>query len=117
MKSGENMNNQGKNKAAGCPVSRRCGGCIYSGIPYEEQLQKKQEELQALLGSYGEAAPILPMKDPLYYRNKVHHAFARDRQGNILSGSYENGSHRVVNTDHCVGDTAPMLAYRCWLHL
>ena len=86
----------------GCPVSRRCGGCIYAGVPYEEQLKKKQAALQALLGSFCEVQPILSMEEPLYYRNKVHHVFTRDRQGNILSGSYESGSHRVVPVENCL---------------
>ena len=86
----------------GCPVSRRCGGCIYAGVPYEEQLKKKQAALQELLGSFCEVQPILSMEEPLYYRNKVHHVFTRDRQGNILSGSYESGSHRVVPVENCL---------------
>ena len=101
MRIGESMNKNHKN-IPGCPVSRRCGGCIYSGVPYEEQLKKKQEALQALLGSFCEVRPILPMESPLYYRNKVHHVFSRDRQGNILSGSYEAGSHRVVPVENCL---------------
>ena len=42
------------------------------------------------------------MENPKYYRNKVHHAFARDKKGNILSGCYEEHSHRVVNIDECM---------------
>ena len=95
------MNHHQKN-IPGCPVSRRCGGCIYAGVPYEEQLKKKQDALQKLLGSFCEVQPILPMEDPLYYRNKVHHVFSRDRQGNILSGSYESGSHHVVPVENCL---------------
>ena len=93
---------QNKNEMSDCPVSRRCGGCIYSGIPYLDQLKKKQEMLQGLLGGFGEVLPILPMEDPFYYRNKVHHVFFRDKQGNILSGSYEAGTHRAVPVDNCL---------------
>lgn len=94
--------NQNHKKISACPVSGRCGGCIYSGLPYPDQLEKKQEALQTLLGGFGTVQPILPMEDPLYYRNKVHHVFTRDRQGNILSGSYEAGSHRVVPVENCL---------------
>ncbi len=96
------MNQKNTTRLPGCPVSGRCGGCIYSGTLYQEQLQKKQEVLTGLLGSFGEVLPILPMEEPLYYRNKVHHVFTRDRHGNILSGCYEKGSHRVVPVENCL---------------
>ena len=33
----------------GCPFQDRCGGCEYQGIPYEEQLRRKEEGLKELL--------------------------------------------------------------------
>ena len=85
-----------------CPYAKRCGGCDYQGIPYEKQLAMKQEEMQKLLGGFGKVNPIIGMKDHLYYRNKVHAVFDRDRKGNIISGVYEKNSHRVVNVDSCL---------------
>ncbi len=41
------------------------------------------------------------MENPYYYRNKVHHAFTRDRSGNIISGPYEANSHWVLNCENC----------------
>ena len=41
------------------------------------------------------------MKEPFYYRNKVHAVFDRDRRGNIISGTYEANSHRVVPIEEC----------------
>lgn len=85
-----------------CPYAKRCGGCDYQGISYEKQLAMKQEEMQKLLGGFGKVNPIIEMKDHLYYRNKVHAVFDRDRKGNIISGVYEKNSHRVVNVDSCM---------------
>lgn len=85
-----------------CPYAKRCGGCDYQGISYKKQLAMKQEEVQKLLGRFGKVSPIIGMKDPLYYRNKVHAVFDRDRKGNIISGVYEKNSHRVVNVDSCM---------------
>ena len=31
----------GKNNMDVCPISENCGGCIYQGVPYEEQLAEK----------------------------------------------------------------------------
>lgn len=85
-----------------CEITAKCGGCAYQGIPYEEQLKLKQDRCEKLLGSFAPVLPIHGMADPLFYRNKVHHAFYRDRKGNIISGSYEAGSHRVVSVSECM---------------
>lgn len=89
-------------KKAGCPYAKLCGGCQYSSMPYEEQLKNKQKQASKLFKEFGKVLPILGMKDPLYYRNKVHHVFDRDRKGNIISGCYEANSHRVVAIGNCM---------------
>ena len=42
------------------------------------------------------------MKEPYHYRNKVHHAFSRDKKGNIISGQYKESSHTIVDIDRCL---------------
>ena len=42
------------------------------------------------------------MENPYYYRNKVHAVFDRDRKGNIVSGTYEAKTHRVVPVENCL---------------
>ena len=83
-----------------CPVFNKCGSCSYIGTPYEKQLNKKQEDLEKMLGEFLPVPPIIGMKDPLHYRNKVHHVFANTKKG-IISGSYMAGSHYVINIEHC----------------
>ncbi len=85
-----------------CPYAKKCGGCDYQGIPYEKQLSMKQKEMEKLLGGFAKVYPIIGMKEPMHYRNKVHAVFDRDRKGNIISGVYEKNSHRVVNVDSCM---------------
>ena len=51
---------------------------------------------------FGKVNPIIGMKEPFYYRNKVHAVFDRDRRGNIISGTYEANSHRVVPIEECL---------------
>ena len=85
-----------------CPYEKKCGGCQYIDLPYEEQLKKKQKETNKLLSSFGKVKPIIGMKDPWHYRNKVHAAFGRDRKGNVISGIYEEKSHRIVSVDDCM---------------
>ena len=85
-----------------CTISKKCGGCQFQGIPYKEQLKKKQKKEQSLLGAYGKVCSIIGMENPYYYRNKVHAVFDRDRKGNIISGIYEEGTHRVVPVENCL---------------
>ena len=54
-----------------CPHSGRCGGCTLQGVPYEEQLRRKEEGVRRLLGGICPVRPITGMEDPLHYRNKV----------------------------------------------
>ena len=75
-------------KVLSCAYAKKCGGCRYQGVPYEKQLVKKQKQVQELLGKYGKVQKIIGMKNPYFYRNKVHAVFDRDRKGNIISGIY-----------------------------
>jgi len=84
-----------------CPVSKKCGGCQMIDVPYQEQLQRKQAMLQKLLGKYCRVYPIVGMEDPFHYRNKVHAVFGY-RRGEVVSGVYEEGSHRLVPVEHCL---------------
>ena len=67
-------------KVLSCAYAKKCGGCRYQGVPYEKQLAKKQKQVQELLGKYGKVQKIIGMKNPYFYRNKVHAVFDRDRK-------------------------------------
>lgn len=84
-----------------CPVSDRCGGCQLSRLAYPEQLKKKQQLVQSLLGKMCPVEPIIGMDDPFHYRNKVHAVIA-ERRGCVYSGVYERGTHRVVPVESCL---------------
>lgn len=87
-----------------CPVREKCGGCKYQGVPYEEQLKEKEKTVGKLMGRYCTIYPIKGMKDPYHYRNKVHAVLDRDKKGRIISGIYQEGSHRVVHVERCLID-------------
>lgn len=84
-----------------CPVAGRCGGCQLQHLSYEGQLLWKHQQVKKLLGKYGEVQPVLGMEDPWHYRNKVHSAFALAKGGKVVSGIFEESSHRIVPVDHC----------------
>ncbi|BBF41677.1 RNA methyltransferase, TrmA family [Lachnospiraceae bacterium KM106-2] len=85
-----------------CPFSDRCGGCHYQEVSYKEQLQIKQNQLKELLGEYGKLEPIIGMENPTHYRNKIHSTFHRKKDGTIISGVYEEGSHHLVAVENCM---------------
>jgi 23S rRNA (uracil1939-C5)-methyltransferase len=85
-----------------CPVSKKCGGCQYVDMPYEQQLKRKQKYLEQLLSDYGRPEPIIGMKEPEHYRNKVHAVFGCDRRKQPVAGIYEAGTHKVVNVESCL---------------
>ena len=85
-----------------CRSAKKCGGCQYQGVPYEEQLKKKQKMEEKLLGKFCKVSPIIGMENPYHYRNKVHSAFGRDRKGNIISGTYEASTHHIIPVEDCL---------------
>lgn len=85
-----------------CPVAKKCGGCEYQGKSYVSQLKDKETQVRKLLKPYCEVKPIIGMKEPYYYRNKVHAVFDHDRKGNPISGVYQAGTHVVVPVDSCL---------------
>lgn len=84
-----------------CPYAKKCGGCDYQGISYEEQLKKKQSYIRKLMEPYGKVQPIIKMDDPYHYRHKVQAAFDCTRRGQIVAGVYKKNSHDVVDIESC----------------
>jgi 23S rRNA (uracil1939-C5)-methyltransferase len=85
-----------------CPVEDKCGGCQLQHLSYEKQLEEKQKQVNMLLDKFCNVGDIIGMENPYYYRNKVHAVFDTDKKGNIISGVYEAGSHKVVSVDSCL---------------
>lgn len=85
-----------------CPVYKKCGGCDFQGVPYEEQLKIKETRVRQLLAPFCKVYPIAGMKNPYHYRNKVHAVFSHDKKGNAVSGVYQKGTHVVVPVERCM---------------
>ena len=85
-----------------CPAMKRCGGCSLLDMTYEEQLKCKEDFVRKELKGIVKPEPILGMENPWHYRNKIHASFARKRDGSIVSGIYEEGTHRLVPVENCL---------------
>lgn len=90
-----------KNKDSACPYAKKCGGCDYQGIPYEEQLKKKEGNVKNLLKPFVKVNPIVGMENPYNYRHKVHAVFDCVAKGKIIAGVYKKNSHEVVDIERC----------------
>ena len=93
---------ENKKKQSLCPASPKCGGCQFVDMPYKEQLKRKQKRVEQLLKEYGSVMPIVGMEEPAHYRNKVHAVFAFQKGRGIVSGIYQEKSHRVVPVESCL---------------
>ena len=96
------MEKREKNMKYNCPYDKKCGGCNLLKHDYAEQLKIKKAALAKLLAPYGRLREVIGMDEPLHYRNKVHAVFTTDRKGNVISGVYEEGTHKVVAVDNCL---------------
>ncbi len=87
-----------------CPYAGLCGGCQLQHLSYEGQLSwKKQQIVQAV------KKHRLPLhvhevisSDVHAYRNKMIIGFAKNNQGILQAGLYEEYSHRIVPYERCM---------------
>ena len=90
-----------------CPITEKCGGCTYQGVPYEQQLKEKEGTVRGLLLSAGFdpsiLQPIAPCPERYGYRNKMDYTFGDE----VLDGPLQLGMHKkkqfmsVVSSDCC----------------
>jgi 23S rRNA (uracil1939-C5)-methyltransferase len=99
-----------------------CGGCKWQMLPYQKQLQYKQQEAEQNLKRIGKTAlpavmPILGSEDTVFYRNKLEFTFSNKR---FLTN--EEISHEGIVPQHdALGYHVPRIfdkvidIYECWL--
>lgn len=84
-----------------------CGGCVYQGVPYEEQLSNKFGEVKGLLGKkdirYGELLPIEGAPFRYGYRNKMEYTFGdMEKNGPMTLGMHKKKHFMsIVTVDQC----------------
>ena len=82
MKSEQGKKKKKSTEQAVCPISKKMWKLSVSGECHIiSSCRKNKDREESLLGGYGKVEPIIGMKNPYYYRNKVHAVFDRDRRG------------------------------------
>ena len=100
-KSGEIFPGKQKNQFP-CTHFRKCGGCKYLDMTYDQQLAVKRRQIRDLMEKHCKVKPVMGMEDPYHYRHKVHAVFGMDKKKNPISGVYEEKSHRVLPVETCL---------------
>ena len=90
------------NQSISCSVCKQCGGCQYVDIPYEKELKKKSAYLKQLFEGICTVGEVHGMYRPAFYRNKVHAVVGLDKRKGIVTGTYAEGTHRLVPVDVCM---------------
>ena len=65
-------------------------------------LQLSRSILKNFFGGYVKVDDIVGMYRPIHYRNKVHAVVGLDDSRNVIAGTYEENSHRIVDTSDCM---------------
>lgn len=92
--------------APDCPVSDRCGGCVYRHISYEAELRAKRQKVLDAVTRIGRldgdlVKDIIPSENIDGYRNKAMIPVGLDRDGGVVMGFYSRHSHRIVPCTDC----------------
>lgn len=90
-----------------CPHFGNCGGCTYQNLPYEKQIQMKEQQIKAMMdeavdGDYvWEGVKPSPVQKE--YRNKMEFSFGDEyKDGPLALGMHKRGSfHDIVNVPDC----------------
>ena len=90
-------------------------GASDAGKTYLHSCSEKYEYVKSLMPKDCTVNDINICEHPFHYRNKVHSGFKRLRNGRIICGPYESGSHRIVEVDSCLieNETASAIIRDC----
>lgn len=91
--------------AGGCPVSGKCGGCVFQHINYDAECRFKAESINSAFERIGKIGLRLsefhPAESTCSYRNKAVYPIGKDRDGRTVSGFYAQMSHRIIPHGGC----------------
>ncbi len=89
----------------GCIHRDDCGGCVYQGMSYDEEIAYKEKQIRKLFHEIGIEIDKV-VKSPNYksYRNKMEYTFGDEYKGSPMAlGMHKrNRFYEIVNTDKCL---------------
>lgn len=92
-----------------CPVSTRCGGCVYRHLEYDAELKVKHKKVYDAVTRIGKVngemvQPIIGADSDRVdrYRNKAQIPVGVNKNGEVEMGFYSRHSHRIAPCDDCL---------------
>lgn len=87
-----------------CPYSKKCGGCSFRHMTYDEELEYKKSRVQDALNRIGhldiKVDEIIGADDLSHYRNKAQYPVDIS-DGEMFAGFYAYKSHRIIPCADC----------------
>lgn len=88
-----------------CPYSKKCGGCAFRNMTYDEELKYKKSRVQEALERIGhinvEVEEIIGAVDLNGYRNKAQYP-VEICDNELFAGFYAYKSHRIIPCADCL---------------
>lgn len=88
-----------------CPYSKKCGGCAFRDMTYDEELKYKKSRVQEALERIGhinvEVEEIIGAVDLNGYRNKAQYP-VEICDNELFAGFYAYKSHRIIPCADCL---------------
>lgn len=90
-----------------CKHNENCGGCIYQGMPYQDQIILKGKEVMRLLDekkiAYEKYMGIEGSPKRTEYRNKMEYTFGNEeKNGEMTLGMHKKGRFMsIITVDEC----------------
>lgn len=103
----EKMNMNVSENAIFCPHDSFCGGCVYGGMDYNEQLAVKEQEVNDLIDrkklKIGKKDRIQAAPSISAYRNKMEYTFGNlVKDGELTLGMHKKGHYMsIITVDEC----------------
>ena len=88
----------------GCIHKEICGGCVYQGFTYKDELEYKKSQIKKLFSTHDiEIDEIIGSPDYKAYRNKMEYTFGDEFKGSELAlGMHrKNRFYEVINNTSC----------------
>lgn len=88
-----------------CPASKKCGGCSFRDMTYDEELAYKKSRVQDAIARIGHLD--VPVNDVIgadeinHYRNKAQYPVSIC-DGELFAGFYAYKSHRIIPCNSCL---------------
>lgn len=91
-----------------CPVTRRCGGCVYQRVSYDKELELKKQYVTFAMKKAGafpiQVNDVLSTHQTSGYRNKAQYPVGRettDGKTRTVIGFYAAKTHNIIPADRC----------------